>query len=126
MMPDRVIMPTISLNDFFKNWLIFLRPYHELTDRQIDLAASFLKKRYELSKDITNESLLDEVLMSESKKKEIIADCDISTTHFQVMMSALRKHNFIKEDNKINPKYIPSLDKEDPKKFSLMILWKFK
>jgi len=58
MMPDRVIMPTISLNDFFKNWLIFLRPYHELTDRQIDLAASFLKKRYELSKDITNESYL--------------------------------------------------------------------
>lgn len=125
LLPNSVISPTISLKDFFKSWLIILRPYHHLTDKQIDLAATFLKKRYELSKDILNDVLLDEILMSDSKKNEIKAECGITTAHFQVMMTVLRKNNFIKENNRINPKYIPNVSKDNPKNFSLMIMWKF-
>lgn len=126
LIPNSVIKLTVSLDDFFKRWLIFLKPYHELADRQIDLAASLLKIRYELSKVILDDKILDETLMNGTSKKKIIEDCGISPAHFQVIMSSLRKHNFILKDGRINPKYIPSLNKENPKAFSLMILFAIK
>lgn len=118
--PSSVIRQTTTLKDFFKRWLIMLRPYHTLTDTQISVAAAFLKARYELSKVITDEALLDENVMSESTRRKIREECGVTNAHFQVIMGDLRKHEFI-VDNKINPRYIPRLGANNPKDFSLMI-----
>ena len=111
-------------DDFFKCWFIFLRPLHHLTDREIDVIASFTKNRYELSKVITDNNLLDTVLMSEETKRKIREDCNITLAHFQVIMGKLRKNKVI-VDNKINPKLIPNIDK-DSKSLQLMVIFPIK
>lgn len=118
-----VRIPTSPDNDFFKYWLIFLRPLHHLTDREIDLATAFLKKRYELSKSINNDDLLDKIVLNEDYKKEIREEVGITNTHFQVIMGKLRNNKFI-ENNKINPKFIPRI-KEENGSFLLLIYFDF-
>lgn len=117
--PDCLVKVPTTLDDFFKTWLIFLKPYHELTDRQIDIAACFLKHRYELSTVIKDERLLDENVMSESTKRKIREECDVTNAHFQVIIGELRKHKII-VNGAINPKYIPAL-KENAENFSFML-----
>jgi hypothetical protein len=57
--------------DFFRVWVEFLKPIHNLTNKEMDVLAAFLKKRYELGKVITDNDVLDNVLMSESTKRQI-------------------------------------------------------
>jgi hypothetical protein len=45
-------IPTTLKDSFFKYWLEFLRPFHGLTNKEIELAAVIIQKRHELSKVI--------------------------------------------------------------------------
>ena len=122
--PNAVVRIPTTLDNFFKQWLIFLKPFHGLTDRQIDIAAVFLKQRYELSKVISDEKLLDENVMSESTKKQVREECNITLPHFQVIMGKLRKNKVI-VDGKINPRFIPNID-EETGTFQLLLLFELK
>lgn len=76
---NNVIRIPCSLDKlFFKHWMTFLLPFHHLTKRQIDVVASFLKTRYELSKVITDENLLDKILMNDDTKKQIRDECGMT------------------------------------------------
>lgn len=101
-------VPTSLDGKFFRYWLEFLRPIHKLTDREIDVVELFLKKRYTLSKVVKDDELLDKVVMSEDVKKEIREKLGITLSHFQVIMSKLRK-NLVIIDNKLNKKFLPTL-----------------
>ena len=57
-------IPTSLEGKFFKYWFMFLEPFHNLTDREIDIITAFVKKRYELSKVIKDNEILDKVTMS--------------------------------------------------------------
>ena len=126
--PNNMIrVPTSTQGDFFKWWCIFLRPFVNLTNREIDVIASFLKQRWELSKHISDPALLDVMVMSEDTRKKVIEDCNITQQHFYVVMSNLRKNNII-VNNVINPKLIPNVREANPEegedgKFRLMILF---
>ena len=111
-------------DEFFKYWFIFLIQTCALPIWEIDVIASFTKHRYELSKVITDNNLLDTVLMSEETKRKIREDCNITLAHFQVIMGKLRKNKVI-VDNKINPKLIPNIDK-DSKSLQLMVIFPIK
>ena len=121
---DKCINVSTSLKGkFFKQWFKFLLPYHGLTDREMDIAAAFLLKRYELSKVISDTNILESVLMNEDTKRTIREECDVKHQHFQVIMSKLRKANII-VDNKINPRFIPNI-KEGKENFNLMLMFTF-
>lgn len=123
--PSSIIQVPTSFDDFFKNWLILLKPFHELTDRQMDLAAAFLKERYELSKVITDETLLDENVMGANIRKKLLEECDIKLSHFYVVFKELCRNKFI-VDGRINPRYIPKLSTDvTPESFSIMIYFPF-
>lgn len=110
---DNVInIPTSLKGKFFKYWFKFLLPFHGLTDREMDVAAAFLLKRYELSKVISDVNILNSVLMNEDTKRSIREMVDIGHQHFQVIMSKLRKTKVIL-DNKINPRFIPNVKEEN-------------
>lgn len=104
---------------FFRYWFEFLRPFHNLTDREIDVIASFVKHRYHLSRVIQDKDLLDRVTMSEDTKKKVREDCGITQGHFQVIMTKLKKSKVIDAD-RINPRFIPRID-PDSKIFTLML-----
>lgn len=107
--------------DFFRAWVEFLKPIHNLTKREMDVLALFLKERYELSKVITDSDVLNSVLMSETTKRKVREKCGISVKHFQVVMSKFRK-NGVLVDNKIYLTLIPSMSQEGA---GLMIYFTF-
>ena len=122
---DSIVRIPCKVNDtFFKYWFMFLKPFHHLTDREMDVITSFVKQRYELSKVITDSDVLDRVVMSEDTKRKVREECDITLPHFQIVMSKLRKNKVI-IDNKINPKLIPNID-EDTKSLQLLVLFPIK
>jgi len=117
--PNNIIGIPATLDRFFRYWVEFLEPLHHLTEREIDVITAFLKKRYELSKDILDPIKLDKYLMNEETKAEIRDECHISPAHFQVIMGKLRKSGIIVNGN-INPKFIPNI-KSDEGPFQLLL-----
>lgn len=111
-MNNIIRIPTSLSTSFFRYWFEFLRPFHNLTGREMQVAASLLKKRYELSKVIQDSNILDKVVMSEDSRAVIREECDLSSSHFQVIMGKLRKSKII-IDNKINPRFIPNITEEN-------------
>ena len=123
--PHGVISIPASLDkDFFRYWFEFLRPFHNLTNREMDVITAFTKCRFELSKVIKDDKILDKVVMSEDTRKQVREDCQISLQHFQVIMGKLRESKVI-VNNKINPRFIPNIKEEDGN-FKLLLLFDFK
>jgi hypothetical protein len=114
-----ITIPTSTEGKFFKYWFEFLRPFHKLTDREIDVIASFVRHRYNLSKVIKDQDILDKVTMGEDTKRQIREDCNITQAHFQVIMTKLKKSKVI-DNGKINPRFIPRLEGDD-KNFQLLL-----
>lgn len=108
--------------DFFRVWVEFLKPIHNLTNKEMDVLAAFLKKRYELGKVITDSEVLDSVLMSEKTKKEIRELCEITPKHFQVIMCKFRKKGVVK-NNRIFLNLIPTIAEEG---VGLMVYFNFR
>lgn len=117
-------IPTSLNTKFFRYWLEFIEPFHHLTGREIDVVTSFLKQRYLLSKVIQDENILDKVLMSEDTKKKIREECNITLSHFQVVMSKLKKNKLI-IDGKLNKRFIPNIE-EDATEFRLILHFELK
>lgn len=117
-------IPTSLDGNFFRYWFMFLEPFHKLTDREIDVITSFVKQRYELSKVIKDNDILDKVTMSEDTKRKVREECNITLPHFQVIMGKLRKNGVI-VNGKINPKFIPNIN-EGADNFQLLLLFDLK
>lgn len=123
--PNNIVRVPCSLSgSFFRYWFKFLEPFHKLTDREIDVITSFVKQRYEFSKVIKDNEILDKVTMSEDTKKKVREECNITPSHFQVIMGKLRKNKVI-IDGKINPRFIPNID-EETGTFQLLLLFELK
>ena len=119
---NNVVRIPCSLDgSFFRYWFLFLKPFHKLTDREIDVITAFVKHRYELSKVIKDDEILDKVVMSEDTKRKVREECNITLPHFQVIMGKLRKNKVI-IDGKINPRFIPNVVEEDGF-FKLLLLF---
>lgn len=82
------------------------------------MISELVKVRFQLSKVILDEDVLDSVLMSEDTKRQVREACGIKLSHFQVIMGKLRKQGVI-VDNKVNKRYIPNLQ-PDATSFKLM------
>lgn len=115
-------IPTELNLEFFKYWFEFLKPFHSLTEREIDVISSFIKLRYELGKVIRDETILDDVVMSEESKRKVREEAGVSLAHFQVIMGKLRKSGVI-VDGRLNHKFIPNIDEGNS--FKLLLYFDF-
>ena len=119
-------------NDFFSAWIEYLAPKHHLTKSEQKFLAACLRQRYELSKGITDENLLDETALNETYRTKIRKDLGISTQQMQNVITKLKKlhilipRNFPFSDKlsyyKIAPDFIPPY--KDDKDFLLLLLFK--
>ena len=121
---NTVRIPTSVKGNFFRYWFEILKPYHHLTNREMDVITSFVKQRYELSKVIKDPAILDKVVMSEDTKRKVREECGIKLPHFQVIMGKLRKNHVIENGN-INPKFIPNITEENGT-FVLLVVFDLK
>ena len=96
---------------FFRYWFEFLKPFHKLTDREVDVITALVQERFNLSKVIFDEELLDQVVLGEETKKKVMEECNLKYSHFQIIMGKLRANKLI-INNKINKKFIPNIEKD--------------
>lgn len=113
-------IPTSLKGKFFRIWFEFLAPLHGLTNREMDVVSSFVKQRFELSKVIKDDDLLDKVVMSDDTKAKVKEECGVSDAFFHVIMGKLRKSKIIVGD-RINPKLIPKDLGENDSSFQLLL-----
>lgn len=122
--PNNIVtIPTDMGTGFFKWWCVLLRPFINLTNREIDVVAAFLKHRQKLSESTADPAILDAMTMSDTVKRKVIDECGLTLPHFYVVMSNLRKHKVI-VDNIINPRLIPNIRRDDNGCFQLLILFR--
>lgn len=121
---DSVIrIPTTIGTEFFMYWLAFLKPFHNLTERESQVLACFLKERYNLSKVVSDTALLDKMTLDSERKKIVKEECKMSDSYYQVVIGNLKKEGIIK-DGVLNPKFIPAI-KEEKGNFQLLLLFDF-
>ena len=119
-------------DDFFSAWIEYLAPKHHLTKSEQKFLAACLRQRYELSKGITDENLLDETALNETYRTKIRNDLNISTQQMQNVITKLKKlhilipRNFPFSDKlsyyKIAPDFIPPYNETED--FLLLLLFK--
>lgn len=119
-------------NDFFSLWIEYLAPKHHLTKSEQKFLAACLKQRYILSKDITDETLLDETALNDAHRAKIRKDLNISAQQMQNVIAKLKKlhilvpRNFPFSDKlsyyKISPSFIPNYN--DGEDFKLLFIFK--
>lgn len=121
---DSVIKIDSSISgSFFVYWFKFLEPFHHLSEREIEVIASFARHRYELGKAIKDDAILDKFLFSEEVKRQIREELGMSANNFQVVLGKFKKKGVLSEDNKINPKLLPNLG-DDADCYKLMLYFK--
>ncbi len=121
--PNNVIRVPCTLNSLFRYWLDFLSPFHNLTDRETDVAAAFLRERHKLSKVILDSDLVDRTLMSEESQRKLRQECELTNQHFQVIKSKLKTKKFFVND-RINPRLVPNVS-EMVKSFQLLLVFDY-
>ena len=73
-----VKVPFKDVDGFVQSWLLFMQPYHQMTEKEKSVFAAFLVLRIGLLKSINDESILDEVVLSENSRKSVREKCGIS------------------------------------------------
>lgn len=119
---NNIIKIPTSLDDFFRYWIEFLKPFHFLTNKEMDVAAKILQYRQKLSAVIKDEDVLNNVLLSRENRKKIREELNITTAHLQVILSTLKGVGFLK-DGKVNPRFIPRITNN--KQFNLLMNFDF-
>ena len=113
-------IPVHSTLDFFKWWCVILRPFVHLTEREIDVVASFLRQRSELAKITSDPAIIDTLMMSPDTLNKVVKECEMTKQYFYVVMSSLKKKNVI--NGHINPVLIPNM--KEGETFKLTFLFK--
>lgn len=102
-----------SEKKLFIYWLTFLKPYHNLRKKEIEMLGTFLYYRHKLSQEVINKELIDRLLFSPDVRKNIMEELGVSSVAiFNNMLSVLRKKGVISRDNKILPVLVPNLEPE--------------
>lgn len=109
MRPTNILkIKSSDYDELFLNWFLILKPLHNLSNKECILASKLYKYREELKDVILDKEILDITILSDTYRKKIIEEMDITMIHLQVLLTSLRKKNVI-IDNRLNPKFIPHI-----------------
>lgn len=105
---------------FVRTWFKFLTQVHRLTDKEADVAAEFVKHYMVLSKEISDEEHINEILFSKKMKNQICNDLGLKQPYFRTILQNLRRNRVI-TDGKLEKRYVPSYI--PGQKFRLMFIF---
>lgn len=96
---------------FFKHWLRLTRPFHKLTNKEIDVVALLLYYHDEYKNETKNKKMLWKYVFDYETKMLIKKELDnMKDQILQNILTSLRKKKVV-INNKINPVYIPDIKK---------------
>ena len=107
-----VRIPTTNSN-FLRSWLEVMKPFHHLAPREMDFAAMLLMKRHEISKEVTNQNLIDKLLFERETMEELMNNSGLTRAHVQVILRRLRESGLL-EGKKVSKSYIPKWTEGTP------------
>ena len=113
-------IPTTLDTSFFRIWVEFLAPLHNLPNRAKDILAELLKARFNLSQSVTDDALLDKLTLGIDTRKKIVKDLGMSEASYHVTLGKIKKTGIIK-DGKINSRFIPKNIGRGDKSFQLLL-----
>lgn len=97
----------------FRYWLEFLKPYHKMRTKEIEVLSLMLYYRYELSREINNSEMVDTVLFSTKTRLKIRAELDnMGQRNFNNILTALRNKDVLSKENKIAKVLIPNMTED--------------
>lgn len=118
--------------DFFTRWVEYLRPKHNLTSTVQKFLAACLRMRYELSKSITDPTLLDETCLDTARREKLKQKLGLTNQQFFNILYKLKKEKILVpryipysdrvDYYKISPSFIPNY--EEGKEFVFMLIFK--
>lgn len=109
----------IKKDDLYLYWLNLTRPIHKLPNADVNILVELLKLRDSYKGKILDDEILDEIVLSTKNRLFLMEKLDnMSPERFNNLLSDLRRRNVLQE-NKINPAYIPKIQK-DTKKYSIV------
>lgn len=94
-----------------------------MTDYEMKIVEFFLKKRLELITIVSDDTVLNEILLSKKTRDELKKEFNINDNRLNVILSALRKKNILK-DNVINKRIIPNFS-FDEDSFKFIVVFNF-
>lgn len=126
-----IAMGTVSIREFFEQWVEWTKPIHKLRPRECVVAARYLEKHYQLSKVVSDKNILDQILFSNETRAELREDLGMDANSLQVILTSLRKANVIQQEQRtkhsrtpmLNPRFIPQVH-EEAGTFQLLMFWR--
>lgn len=119
--PNKLLQVKCTKESFFKAYLEFMRPYHNLASRGRNVAAAILAQYFRLKQVIQDPEVLREVLWSKNSKRDIMTSLGMSQENFLMFLTKLKKSGFL-QDGDINPIFIPDINPEE-NRFTLLALF---
>lgn len=98
-----------TAKQFFYNWYIFTKPFHNLNESSIDVLAQLAYYYNEYKKDVLKEDLVWKLVFDYDTKMNIKEYLNITDDVFQNRLSVLRKEKAI-INNTIPLKFLPILE----------------
>ena len=109
-------------DSFFRLWVEFLAPFHKLTTKERDVAARIIAQYIKLRKNISDPAVLEEVLWSQTSRKDMRESLGMSSAYFQMVLGKLREVGMITQGG-VHPKYIPHMTDEPRYMLSILFDW---
>lgn len=120
MKPNNLLYRKCVGGSFFKDWILFLTPYHRLSVRQRKVAARLLEQYFKLKESVQDIDVLYEVLWSKKSRQDIRTSLGMGQENFQMSLSKLKKSGFL-VNGRIEPRYIPHIT--DQPRFFLQVVF---
>jgi hypothetical protein len=117
-------IPSYSKEDFFRKWVEFLTPIHKLPNKEKDMVALLLSKYFELSKSVSNPSVISKILLSKESRDELRQECGMTVTYFNTVLLKLKKKGII-INKELNPKFIPKGLEDTNSSLQLLLYFDF-
>jgi len=97
----------------FRYWLEFLKPYHKMRTKEIEVLSLMLYYRYELSREISNPEIIDTILFSTKTRMDIRSELgNMGQRNFNNILTAFRSKGILSKDNKITSVLIPNMSED--------------
>ena len=97
----------------FRYWLEFLKPYHKMRTKEIEVLSLMLYYRYELSREISNPEIIDTILFSTKTRVDIRSELgNMGQRNFNNILTAFRSKGILSKDNKITSVLIPNMSED--------------
>lgn len=117
---DTALRIPCSKERFLYRFFDLLRPVHQLTQKEMEVAVCFVEHWYKLQATVKDDKQLNQLLFSVQEKTQICQELGLSAQHMRKIMMKLKQRNII-INGKLNYRFIPHHEEGSPYRIMFII-----